>query len=233
MRIRETKAFTAVWIVIAVLVVAWPAAGAAGDEPEHATDIDDATVYPEFPDAPADAPMARLRLVFDLVSGDQVLRAEPNHPFEVYVVAHDVQVALRAWEARLVLDPRLLLLNKDIDAELDLGKGPEVRAALKPRDCKSGTPLVLGHFTLMYTEVGAEDMVLGLAPADPASRPTGAAEGDPPTPVYLVCRPGKDLRPFDACEVCAVVNPATVEPERDAPASPLDAVLRPVKGRSR
>lgn len=219
------------YLLLIAVIASLCAPVARAQEVPRATEVQDDSVYPEFADSAEDAPTARLRLVLDLVSGATAMPVAANVPFEVHVVAHDVQVALRGWEARLVHDPRLVFLDKKLDADIDIGKGTEVRAAYKPRNCKTGTPIVLGTFRFMLTEEGAQDLVLGLAPADPASVPSVETEVDLPAPIYLVCRPGADLRPFDACETCVVINPAQIAPESDAPPSPLDSILAPVKGR--
>ena len=189
-------------------------------------DIKDPTVYPEFPDAPEDAPTARLRVVFDQVSRSTALSVEPHVPFDFWILAHDVQIALRAWEGRLVTDPRLIILERDVEG-LNLGRGDEMRSAFKPVECKSGPSIVLARFRAMVTEPGLTDLVIGLGPVQTR------ASLDPPVACYLICRPGKDLRPFDTCETCAVVNPVAVQPEVDAQdESPLRDILAPVRGRN-
>lgn len=198
-----------------------PAEGEDGEYPE-ALEVRDDTVYPEFPDAPADAPEARLRVVFDLVSMSTEIHAEARTPFDFYVVAHDVQVALRAWEAHVVVDPRLLVIEREFDG-LNVGRDNEIITALKPRNCKVGTPITLARFRAMVPEEGLTDLVIGLGPI-------GRSSFDPPTPGYLICRPGSDLRTFAACDTCAVVNPASVRPETDEE-SPLSDILQPIRGR--
>jgi hypothetical protein len=188
----------------------------------EALEVDDNTVFPEYPDASPDAPTARLRIVFDPISGEKAKHIRPLEPFEFFIVAHDVQVALRGWEAKLILDPRLLLLEREFDG-LNVGQGTEIVTALTPKECKSGTPVTLARFKAMLREDGLNDLVLGLAPVTKSSF-------DPPSPGYLVCRPGSDLRAFDACDTCAVVNPLKVKPESDS-TSPLDAILEPIRGR--
>jgi hypothetical protein len=189
--------------------------------------------YREYPDPEPGAPEARLRVVFDLVSGSQELAVEPGQPFDVYVVAHDVQIALRAWEATLVIDPRLSVLERKIPAEINVGQGNEVIAALKPRDCLSGTPIVLASLKLVILDEGLTDLVIGLGPIASPSIPSVPTEIEGPMPVYLTCRPGADLRPFDFCKICAVVNPRNVRPERDVPRpEPLRDLLEPIRGRS-
>ena len=205
---------------------------AQDDSPPRAFQGQDDSVYPVFPAPAPDAPTARLRMVFDLVSGAQELSVEPLQPFDVYVVAHDVQIAVRGWEATLVIDPRLQVIERDVPAEFDMGQGNEVSAALKPRDCLSGNPVVLARLRLMLLEDGHTDLVLGLAPVARPSEPTVASDLEGPTPMYLTCVPETDLRPFDYCRSCAVVNPVGVRPERDeSPKDRLREVLAPVRGR--
>jgi hypothetical protein len=198
------------------------AADSTQQEYPEALEVDDNSVYPEYPDAAPDAPTARLRLVFDPISGETAKHVRPLEPFEFFIVAHDVQVALRGWEARVVLDPRLLLLEKEFGG-LNVGQGTEIVTALKPNECKSGTPITLARFKAMLREDGLNDLVLGLAPVTKSSF-------DPPSPGYLVCRPESVLRAFDACDTCAVVNPMRVKPESDS-TSPIDAILEPIRGR--
>ncbi len=212
-----------------------PAPSHAQDEPEsvpRAFQGQDDSVYPEFPAPAADAPTARLRMVFDLVSGAQELSVQPLQPFEVYVVAHDVQIAVRGWEAALVIDPRIRVLERDIPAEVNMGKGNEVFAALKPSDCLSGNPVVLARLQLMAMEEGLTDLVLGLAPYSRPSTPTVPTDMEGPMPVYLTCIPEVDIRPFDFCHTCAVVNPVSVRPERDEKAQdPVRELLKPQRSR--
>ena len=206
------------WFLCTVVAFALAAPSRAEDPPRAFQGQDD-TVYPEFADAPADAPTARLRIVFDLVSRSQEIAAEPNVPFDAYVLAHDVQIALRGWEAKLLIDERLTVLSKQLLADVNVGQGDEVFAALKPRNCESGETIVLAELKLMLTEP-ATDLTLGLAPTDRPSQPTVASDVEGPTPVYLVCRPETDVRPFDYCSTCAVVNPRRLAPERDATTKP-------------
>lgn len=218
-----------------VTLLCFPATTHAQDDTEpvpRAFQGQDDNVYPEFPAPAADAPPARLRMVFDLVSGVQELSVQPLQPFEVYVVAHDVQIAVRGWEATLVIDPRIRVLERDIPAELDLGKGNEVFCVLKPRDCLSGNPIVLARLKLMVMEEGLTDLVLGLGPYSRPSAPTVPSEIEGPMPVYLTCIPEVDIRPFDFCRTCAVVNPVSVRPERDAtPKDPVHELLKPRRAR--
>lgn len=218
--------------IFSLLAVA-PTSAPAQDEPApRAFQGQDDTVYPEFPAPVADAPPARLRMVFDLVSGVQELSVQPLEPFEVFVVAHDVQIAVRGWEATLVIDPRIRVLERDIPAEVNMGKGNEVFAALKPSDCLSGNPVVLARLQLMVMEEGLDDLVLGLGPYSRPSTPTAPTDLEGPMPVYLTCIPEVDIRPFDFCRTCAVVNPVSVRPERDETAQdPVRELLKPQRAR--
>jgi len=206
-------------VLLSFLLLVLLAPVARAEDPPRAFQGQDDTIYPEFPDADPDAPIARLRIVFDQVSQTQEIAAEPNVPFEAYVLAHDVQIALAGWETKLLIDERLTVLNRELVAEINVGKGNEVYAAVKPKDCKSGKTILLAKLTLMLTEP-ATDVTLGLAPASKPTATTAKSPFDGPTPVYLVCRKEPDVRPFDYCTTCAVVNPRSVEPERDADAKP-------------
>jgi hypothetical protein len=200
---------------------------AAGDPPEktypRASDIEDPAAYPEFDDAPEGAPTASLSIVFDPISEERAKHVASGETFDFYVVAHDVQVALRAWEARIVVDPRIVVTDRQLDG-LNLGKGNEIITALKPKNCKEGTPITLAHFRAMLRDPDASDAVLGLAPISKSSF-------DPPSPGYLICRPGSDLRVFDACDTCAVVNPVKVTPPAADRPEQLDSLLKPIRGR--
>ena len=188
---------------------------ARGEDPPQAFQGDDPTAFPEYPDPPADAPEARLRIVFDLVSMDQEIAVEPNQPFEAHVLAHDVQIALRGWEATIVVDERLAVLEKEILGDINVGRWPEVFAALVPANCEAGATIQVARLRLMLTEP-ATDVTLGLAPTSRPSAITVPSELRQPSPVYLVCRDDDGLRPFDYCDTCAVVNPVEVRPEVDA-----------------
>lgn len=210
--------------VVIVLLAALVAAPAWAEDPPRAFQGQDDTVFPEFPDAPADAPTARLRIVFDTVSRAQEIAAQPNVPFDAYVVAHDVQIALRGWEATLLIDERLTVISQELTADVNVGQSPEIFAALKPKNCKSGETIVLAHLRLLLREP-ATDVTLGLAPTSRPSAVTVETDLEGPTPVYLVCRPEADVRPFDHCTTCAVVNPEQVHPERDETTKPTAADL--------
>jgi hypothetical protein len=191
-------------------------------EPPRALDVDDDTVFPEFPDAPPDAPEARLRIYFDLASREQMLAPDVHEPFVFHVVAHDVQIALRGWEARVVVDPRIKVLERDVEG-LNVGRGDEFLVGLKPKNCKSGETMILATYRCMLAEEGLQDLVIGLAP-------TQRSSFDPPRAGYLVCRPGADLRTFDHCDTCAVVNPVQVRPSAEDQ-GPLQDLLEPLRGR--
>lgn len=188
----------------------------------EALEVFDNSEYPEYKDSPPDAPTARLRIVFDPISEETAKHVKAREPFEFFIVAYDVQVALRAWEAALVVDPRILIIDRQLDG-LNVGKGAEIATALIPKNCKSGSPLTLARYKAMLPKEGMNDLVLGLAPLKKSSF-------DPPSPGYLICRPGADLRVFDACDTCAVINPVSVKVPKES-TTPLDAVLEPVKGR--
>ena len=206
-------------LVVAFALIVVAAAARAEDPPPRAFQGQDNTIFPEYPDAPPDAPTARLRMVVDVVSRDQEIAVEPNEPFDVYIVAYDVQIALRGWEARLVIDDRLTVLETEILADVNVGQGKEIYAAVKPQNCEAGDEIVVGRMKLMLAEP-ATDVVLGLAPTNRPSEPTVETDVEGPTPVYLVCRPEADVRPFEYCEVCVVVNPRQIEPEPNVDAKP-------------
>lgn len=215
-------------LVLAVVALLVASGTALAEDPPRAASGSGSVVFPEFPDPPADAPEARLRIVFDLVSMDQEIAVEPNQPFDAYVVALDVQIALRGWEARIVVDERLTVLEKELLADVNVGTWPEVYAAVVPANCWPEAKIQVARLRLMLTEA-ATDVTLGLAPASRPSAPTVPTELRQPSPVYLVCRDDNGLRPFDYCDTCAVVNPVRVRPETDV--EKTDDLFGPARGR--
>lgn len=202
-------------ILLTLLVLlAGPAVAqdSSGDEPEPAfqgTEI----VWPEFGDAPDDAPTARIGFVFDPVQRTREASITVGEPVEVLLVAWGVQVALHAWEANVRIDPRLTVIERDLEADLhlDLQDG-DLLAMLEPENCNPSREIVLARYQLLLMEEGAEDLVLGLGPIAKPTELTVETDAPRPSPAYQVCRKDKDIRPFLYDEVSAVLNPVNVHP---------------------
>lgn len=172
-------------------------------------------VWPEFPDADPDAPTARIGFVFDPVQRTREASITKGEPIEALLVAWDVQVALHAWEARIKIDPRLTVIERKIDCDLhlDLEDG-DLLAMLRPEHCNPSKEIVLARYKLMLLDDSdADDLVLGVGPIEKHSKVTVTTDAPSPSPVYQVCRKGKDVRPFLFSEVSAVLNPVNVHPE--------------------
>jgi hypothetical protein len=198
-------------IVIAlILFVASPTV--AGDEPDHAFEGRD-VVWPQFEDSPPDAPTARMGFVFDPVSRSREAPIGMGEPVEVLLMAWDVQVALNAWEAHLEFDPRLTVVATEYISDLHMDQDGDVRAMLKPENCKSSPEIILARFTLMLLEGEASDLVLGIGPTEQPTALTAATDAPMPAPVYKICRNDPDIRPFLFAPVSAVLNPVSVHPD--------------------
>lgn len=215
-------------IPIALLLVALGSvpglAQEAEPDPPRAYDFDTSHEYPEFPPQPADLPRERMEIVFDLVGRSRTLAVEPRIPFEFYVLAHHSRVAVRGWEASVEVDPRITVLEREV-AGLDVMPAPDdYMIGIKPADCLFGDTIVLVKYTAILMEDGLTDLTLGLAPISRSSF-------EPPSPGYLVCTPDHDLRDYDSCGLCAVVNPVRLKPEGLEEERP--SFLAPVKGKLR
>jgi len=216
------RALLSVGLVLALTVGSGPARAQEAEDPPRAFDFDDSHEYPEFPEPPADLPRERMEIVFDLVSRSRTLAVEPHVPFEFLVVAHHSRVAVRGWEASVQIDPRITVVGREVQG-LDVMPAPDdYMIGIKPADCLYGDTIVLVKYTAMVVEPGLTDLTLGLAPISRSSF-------EPPSPGYLVCTPDHDLRDYEWCELCAVVNPVQKRPEGEERPSFLD----PVKGKLR
>lgn len=201
-------------LILAVLLVLLTApVGTRAQSTDAPTAGRKEVVWPELPDSPPDAPMARIGFAFDPVSDTNEAAAALKTPVDVYVMAWDVQVGLYCWEAHLTFDPRLTILETEYMADLHLDKDGDVRAMIQPEDCAGSGRTVLARFKVVLLEEEATDLVFGIGPCAQPSRINGATDDTEPTPVYLVCRPGKDVRPFQYSAVSAVLNPVSVHPE--------------------
>ena len=172
-------------------------------------------VWPEFADPPEGAPTARVGFVFDPVLRTREAAITVGEPVEVLLVAWDVQVALHAWELNISIDPRLTVIQRDLecDLHLDLEDG-DLLAMLRPEHCKASSEIVLARYQLLLTDAeDSADLVLGIGPTAKPSRITVESDVPWPSPVYQVCRRGKDVRPFLFSEVSAVLNPEQVHPD--------------------
>lgn len=170
-------------------------------------------IWPEFEDPAPGAPEARIGFAFDLVSRSREAAISVGEPLEVLLVAWDIQVALHAWEARLLFDERLTVVSTEYISDLHMEKDGDIRAMLKPERCNPSPEIVLARFEVLLLEEGATDLVLGIGPASIPSQVTDPTDAPVPCPVYQICRPGQGVRPFLFSEVSAVLNPAEVHPD--------------------
>jgi hypothetical protein len=124
-----------------------------------------------------------------------------------------VQVALHAWEARVTIDPRLTVIERDLncDLHLDLENG-DLLAMLRTENCNPSAEIVLARYKVLLLEE-ANDLVFGLGPIAKPSQVTADSDVPSPSPAYQVCRPDKDVRPFRFSEISAVLNPVDVHPD--------------------
>ena len=203
----------------------------AGDEPGRAFEGLD-VVWPQFEDAAVDAPTARIGFVFDPVSRSREAAISVGEPVEVLLMAWDVQVALNAWEARLEFDPRLTVVSSEYIADLHMDHDGDIRAMLKPENCKSSPEIILARFTLLLLEGEGDalDLVLRIGPAKILTVVTVETDAPTPAPVYQICRYDKDIRPFLFAPVNAVLNPSGVHPDPVEGEAPRFSPA-PVRGR--
>jgi len=217
---------SSIFIALMILFLASPTL--AGDDPAPAPKSPEGG-WPEFEDAAADAPTARIGFVFDPVSRSREASITVGEPVEVLLMAWDIQVALKVWEARLEFDPRLTVAATEYICDLHMEDEGDIRAMLKSKNCKSSAEIILARFTLILLE-DASDLVLRIGPAKLPTVVTAETDAPTPAPVYQICRQEKDVRPFLFAPINAVLNPASVHPdpvESEAPGfSP-----KPIRGR--
>jgi len=169
-------------------------------------------VWPEFEDAPPDAPTARVGFVFDLVSRSREAAITPGKPVEVLLVAWDVQVALQAWEVKVDIDDRLTIIEEEHVADLHFVKEGVVRGMLKAEHCNPSPEIVLARYKVLLME-DANDLVFGIGPADRPTEVTFPSDAPQPCPIYQICREDGDMRAFLFSEISAVLNPVSVHPD--------------------
>jgi len=212
------------WVLICSLALSVAAvAGALAQEPTQPPKrpaIYDTYDFPQYPDPDPYGPPATMAIYFDLVRRTRSCHVEPNTPFQFFVVAHDSQVAVRGWEAKIVIDPRIKIISKKFTG-FNVGQGDNWFVGLRPEECLAGQTVVLVEFTAMVVEDSLSDLVLGLGPTDRSSF-------NPPSPGYLLCRPDDQLLTYAACDTCAVVNPVHIQLHDK---SMIQDILEPAKGR--
>lgn len=214
--------------IVIVLVLFFASPVLAGDEPEPAFEGQD-VIWPEFEDSAPDAPTARMGFVFDPVSRSREASIGVREPVEVLLMAWDIQVAWSAWEAHLEFDPRLTIAATEYLSDLHMDDEGDIRAVVKPENCKSSSEIILARFTLILLEE-ASDLVLRIGPARIPTVVTVETDAPTPTPVYQVCRYDKDVRPFLFAPVNAVLNPVSVHPDPVEGEAPRFSP-KPVRGR--
>ena len=186
-------------------------------------DMRPAVEWPDYPDPPEDAPDPSVAVYFDLASRSTELHAEPREVFDIYVVAHDVPIALRAWELMVDIDPRISIVSTESKGH-NFGQDNNWHVGLKPPGCLSGETIVLIHHKAVILEEGLEDLIIQLGPVFKSSF-------DPRAPGFLICRPEIDMRPFASwCDTCAVVNPLEIRVTTEEDQTP-PSVLEPARER--
>jgi hypothetical protein len=186
-------------------------------------------IWPEFEDAPPDAPTARVGFAFDLVSRSREAAITVGEPVEVMLVAWDVQVALQAWEVKVLIDERLTVVEEEHIADLHFVTEGDVRGMLKAENCNASAEIVLARYKLLLLEE-ANDLVLGIGPATGPTVVTHPTDTPQPSPIYQICRENGDMRPFLWSDVSAVLNPVNVHPDPVEGEQPRFAP-EPVRGR--
>jgi hypothetical protein len=154
--------------------------------------------------APAQGPPPTLDIVFDTVSDERAISAELNVPFEFSVVARHAQGGIAGWEAHVIVDKRLAVLERKVPG-LNMAPGEDNWQVGLGENCQEGDEVVLARYKAIMWVEGATDMVLGLS-AIPRS------SFNPASPGYLTCLRQGDIRTMSAADTLAVVNPLRVKP---------------------
>lgn len=194
-------------------------AAAQFDEEGHATDFDGELRWPEVPDPPEGAPNARLAVYFDLVRRTRSFHAEPNQPFEFFLVAHNPHMGVLSWELSLDVPEGIKILGQEIEG-VQIGNPGEYIVSTRPEQCQFGDQVILAKFTGMVQEEGLGDLAIRIGPLERSSM------REEPAPCYVICRPEKEIRPFDFDELPAVVNPVDLRIEDEEKPD----FLKPVRG---
>jgi hypothetical protein len=161
--------------------------------------------------AAAAKPAASMAIIFDLVSKDRSLSVEPNTPFEFYVVARNAEGGLTGWEARVLLDKRIAVLERKADG-LNVASEDSWRVGLG-EDCKHGDEIILAKYKAIVWVKDATDVTIGLGAIDHGS-------WDPPSTGYLTCMRAGDIRPMAAPQIAAVINPEKIHLDSGMPKGP-------------
>jgi hypothetical protein len=149
----------------------------------------------------------RLALWFDPLQKTVSRSAEAGEAVPVRLVAVGAEGGIHAWEARLLLDPRLELMGTELVEGIDLGAGDEVFRVGLGRNCRIGQEVILATITVRVPPE-ADDLVLGLVGCDPGTF-------HPPAPGYLTCLSIDDKRTFQTADTLAVINPVSVRLHQD------------------
>ena len=194
-------------------------AAAQFDDEGHATDFDGELRWPKVPDPPEGAPDASVAVYFDLVNRTRSIHAEPHKPFNFYLVAHNPHMGILSWELKLDIPAEINVVGQEIEG-VHIGNPGEYIVSTRPEQCQFGDQVILAKFTGMVLEAGLSDLAIRVGPIAQSSLT------DPPAPCYVICRPEKEIRPFDYEELPAVVNPVKLRIEdEDKP-----DFLKPVRG---
>ncbi len=162
--------------------------------------------------ADADSTTASLAIYFELSTHARSLTVAPGETFQFLIVAEHAARGVTAWETRVLVDERLMVLKRQADG-MDFGADPNDWRVGLGKDCLRGDAVVLATYTARAPDNEARDLVLGLAPIEKGSF-------DPPAPGYVSCVSADDLRPFAYSDTCAVVNPDRVRLPGQSPAGP-------------
>lgn len=215
------KTFATIWVLWTILAV-WPVTSWAGDDQyqqlqgQKVPNVE----YPEYPEPDPNAPIGRLGLYFDEAGLQRNLEVEPFQPFDIFLVVHQSPFPVRGWEAKLLVDERVKIIESHVEG-INVGNAPSYVVAVAPDQCYEGETVVLARFKGMLIEPDLHDLVLGVTAAEPSGF-------EPPAPGFLTCRMPAEMERYLGCEDCAVINPV----ERRLPeAKKLEGLLEPVKGR--
>lgn len=190
-------------------MVLWVAAGAAVVAAIVTLAVMAALAMPgqalaEVDQAKPPAPPPSLDIVFDTVSDERAISAELNVPFEFSVVARHADGGIAGWEAHVIVDKRLAVLERKVEG-LNMAPGEDNWQVGLGETCHEGDEIVLARYKAIMWVKDATDMVLGLT-AIPRS------SFNPASPGYLTCVRQGDIRPLSTSDTLAVVNPLKVKP---------------------
>jgi len=146
---------------------------------------------------------ARLEICFDLISHSHKLAPRPGESFQFFVVANGAEGGIRAWEARILIDERIVIFDRQADG-MDVDSGKDTWRVGLGKNCGFGQYILLASYTARLKNDDDEDLVLGIAPIENGSF-------HPPSAGYLSCLSFEDKRTFAFADTAAVVNPVHLQ----------------------